>query len=456
MNEDDDLYAGRTLGRYELLVPLATGATAQVWAARMTGSRGFEKIVAVKAMLTEFSDVLDADAMFLDEARLVSRIRHPNVAEVLDLGEENGALYIVMEWVDGEPLQVLAREAHGKGGIPVPVAVRIAKQAAGGLQAAHELADESGRPVGLVHRDVSPQNILVSYDGIVKVIDFGVAKAASNQQRTNVGQIKGKVAYMAPEQMMGEAVDRRTDVFALGVVLYQLLTGKHPFRADNEFATMARIRDKTPAEPPRALNPAIPVALEAILLKALSKPRDDRYASMADLQRALEDVLPASPDENAEVTAWVTKMLAGRAGKKSQAIKEAVKASNERSRNSLAGTSRPSIAPPSSKALSSTGPVSARAGRDGAGPTSSGPASTGRIHAPPQGPITGPPPSAPTTVIARPSSATPSPYGQRKKSPVGLIVVGLALVVAVGLAVWSYTSIPATGPAPGPSAKSTP
>ena len=239
--DEQELRAGLTLGRYELLVPIAQGGTAAVWAARMKGPRGFEKIVAAKVMLTELLDDPDAETMFLDEARLVARIRHPNVAEVLDLGEERGVLFLVMEWVDGEPLTVIAREARALGGVPLNIALKIAKQACAGLHAAHDLRDDQGTLVGLVHRDVSPQNVLVGHDGQVKVIDFGVAKAASNQLRTSVGQMKGKVAYMAPEQALGEPVDRRTDVFALGVVLYQLITGKHPFRGDNEFATLGRI-----------------------------------------------------------------------------------------------------------------------------------------------------------------------------------------------------------------------
>ena len=241
--DDEELRAGLTLGRYELLVPIAEGGTASVWAARMKGPRGFEKIVAAKVMLSELLDDPDAETMFLDEARTVARIRHPNVAEVLDLGEERGILFLVMEWVDGEPLTVIAREARALGGVPLTIALKIAKQACSGLHTAHELLDERGRHVGLVHRDVSPQNVLVGHDGQVKVIDFGVAKAASNQLRTNVGHLKGKVAYMAPEQALGEPVDRRTDVFALGVVLYQLITGKHPFRGDNEFVTLGRIRN---------------------------------------------------------------------------------------------------------------------------------------------------------------------------------------------------------------------
>ncbi len=324
MVEYRELYAGRKLGRYELLVPLAQGATAQVWAARTIGSH-LEKIVAVKAMLTELcGDAdMDAESMFLDEARLVSLIRHPNVGTVLDLGEEEDVLYIVMDWIEGEPLQVVMREAKGR--LPLSLALRIVKQAAAGLHAAHELRDEDGKLVGLVHRDVSPQNVLVGYDGVVKVIDFGVAKAASNLQRTSVGQIKGKVPYMAPEQAVGDKVDRRTDVFALGVVLYQLVTGKHPFRGESEFATLARIRDKKPADSPLRHVPDLPPALAEAMLKALAKQRDDRFATMNDLARALERAVPSASDGDRMLGAYLSELVSERASKREQSIREALR-----------------------------------------------------------------------------------------------------------------------------------
>jgi serine/threonine-protein kinase len=327
MTLGEDLFAGRTLGSYELLAPIAEGATASVWAARTTGSH-LEKIVAVKAMLAELGPDIDAESMFLDEARLVARIRHPNVCAVLDLGEEGDALYIVMEWIDGEPLQVLMRYARGP--VPYAHAVRIVKQVGLGLHAAHELCDESGQPVNLVHRDVSPQNILVGYDGSVKVIDFGVAKAASNMQRTNVGQIKGKVPYMAPEQAIGDRVDRRTDVFALGVVLYQLVTAQHPFRADNEFATLARIRDVRPADPPRTIVPGLPGELEQVIVTALQKDKSKRYATMLDFVRALDRAVPSPPDADRRLAAYVAGLLSQRAARKAQFLNEAIREVNAR------------------------------------------------------------------------------------------------------------------------------
>jgi len=293
---------GHVLGRYELLLPIAAGGMAMVWAARLKGSRGFQKIVAVKTMLPKLSEDEQFEQMFLDEASLASQIRHPHVVEILDLGEQHGILFLVMEWIDGVPLNQLMKAARPKGGIPIPVAVRIAIQACAGLQAAHELKDGDGKLIGLVHRDISPQNILVTYDGVSKVVDFGVAKAtALGGGATVAGQIKGKVAYMAPEQVKGGAIDRRVDLFAMGIVLYALTTGKHPFRRESEAATMYNICAPQPVMPPRKVVPNYPLELEQVVIKALSKDADKRYQTANELLKAL-DQLPqaqrASTDED--------------------------------------------------------------------------------------------------------------------------------------------------------------
>lgn len=287
------LYAGRALGRYELLVPIASGGMAQVWAARLRGARQFQKIVAIKTMLPQLSEDPQFEQMFLDEASLASRVRHPNAVETLDLGEEGGILYLVMELIEGVPLNQLMKAAKSGGGIPPAIAVRIALHTCSGLHAAHELKDESGRLVGLVHRDVSPQNLLVTFDGVTKVVDFGVAKAtALGGGATTAGQVKGKVSYMAPEQVLGEGLDRRADVFAMGIVLYALTTGKHPFRRESEAATMYHICSSDRVVAPSRVLAGYPSELEPIVLKALEKNRDDRYSSCDEMRRAL-DALPA-------------------------------------------------------------------------------------------------------------------------------------------------------------------
>ncbi len=272
-----------------------------VWAARLKGTRGFQKIVAVKTMLSKLTEDEQFEQMFLDEASLASQIRHPNVVEISDLGEQDGVLYLAMEWIDGVPLNLLMKTAKPAGGVPLPIAVRIVMNACAGLHAAHELRDAKGQLIGLVHRDVSPQNILVTYDGVSKVVDFGVAKAtAMGGGATVAGQLKGKVSYMAPEQVRGEAIDRRVDVFAMGIVLYALTTGKHPFRRESEAATMYTIASDEPVVSPRKFLPDYPVSLEAVVLKALAKNANDRYASASEMQRALDQCFPVAERVNTD------------------------------------------------------------------------------------------------------------------------------------------------------------
>jgi serine/threonine-protein kinase len=267
---------------------------AMVWAARLKGSRGFQKIVAVKTMLPKLSEDPQFEKMFLDEASLASRIHHPNVVEVLDLGEQDGVLFIAMEWLDGVPLNQVMKAAKVASGIPIPVAIHILTHAAEGLNCAHDLRDDRGTLVGLVHRDVSPQNILVGYDGFTKMVDFGLAKAtALGDGATRAGQLKGKISYMAPEQIKGEMLDRRADVFALGVVLYAVTTGKHPFRRESEGATLFAISAPDPAPAPSRYM-AYPADLEAVLMKAIAKDPNQRFSSALDFARALEATLPES------------------------------------------------------------------------------------------------------------------------------------------------------------------
>ncbi|WP_437963821.1 serine/threonine-protein kinase [Sorangium sp. So ce260] len=292
-NTPAELGPGSVLGRYELLLPIAAGGMAMVWAARLKGTRGFQKIVAVKTMLPQLSEDDQFERMFLLEASLASQIRHPHAVEILDLGEQGGVLFLAMEWIDGVPLSQVMKAAKRQIGMPIPIAVRILVQACAGLHAAHELKDNSGKLVGLVHRDISPQNILVTYDGRAKVVDFGVAKAtAFNDSTTRAGQLKGKVSYTAPEAVRGDAIDRRVDVFAMGILLYVLTTGKHPFRRESEGATLFAISSPDPVEAPHTFQPDYPPLLEAVLLRALEKERDQRYATAHELMRALDKALP--------------------------------------------------------------------------------------------------------------------------------------------------------------------
>ncbi len=321
---------GHVLGRYELLLPVAAGGMAMVWAARMTGSRGFQKIVAVKTMLPQLSEDDEFEQMFLDEASLASQVRHPHVVEILDLGEHEGVLFLVMEWIDGVPLNRLAKLAKAESGVPLGIAARIVMAASAGLHAAHELKRD-GALVGLVHRDVSPQNILVTGEGITKVVDFGVAKAtALGGGATVAGQVKGKISYMSPEQGRGDPIDRRTDVFALGTVLYALTTGKHPFRRDSEGATMMAICSDEPVVPPSYIVPSYPKALEAVVLKATAKDKKQRFASADELFRALDQLpseIRASSDE--DVGAYVRKLSGAELDERRKQLRLALERSGE-------------------------------------------------------------------------------------------------------------------------------
>ncbi len=291
MGARSEMVPGSQLGRYELLTPIAQGGMAAVWAARQTGSHGFKKTVALKTMLPALSDDAQFEQMFLAESRNAMRVHHPNVVEILDLGEQNGLVYLVMEWVDGESLSTLVKASEKRGTtIPLRLGVHVCQRASLGLHAAHEVTDEDDNPLGLVHRDVSPQNIMVTYDGHVKVVDFGVAKSHVEASATLTGQFKGKIPYMSPEQAQSDRVDRRSDIFSMGIMLYRVTTGVHPFGGTNQISTLHNILHSDPT-PPTQLDPSFPVDLEAVILRCLSKERNSRFASMADVARSLDLIL---------------------------------------------------------------------------------------------------------------------------------------------------------------------
>ena len=331
MSTNDKLTPGMVLGRYELLIPIAQGGMATVWAARQKGSRGFQKTVAIKTMLPTLSEDPQFEQMFLDEAALAAKIHHPNVCEILDLGEQDEILYIVMEWIDGEAISIVHKAARkAEQQLPLRLAMRAVMQACAGLHAAHELRDENDIPLELVHRDVSPQNILVTYDGIVKLVDFGVAKAVGRGGgETNAGQLKGKVPYMSPEQARGADVDRRTDIFAMGIVLYKLTTGLHPFMGENDLVTMKNIISR-PLLPPRMKNPGFPIEIEQILVKCLQKDADKRYQTMAELGLAIERALANMGIAEDDLGAYVRQLMGDRGAKRRAAIRDAVRQADER------------------------------------------------------------------------------------------------------------------------------
>lgn len=318
---------GQVLGRYELVLPVARGGMAEVWAARLHGSRGFRKLVAIKTILRGAIDDARMEQMFLAEAELASRIQHPNVVQTLELGEHAAGLYLVLEWVEGLSLSALATEASVHGGIPLPIAVNLVGQACKGLHAAHELTDENGVLLGVVHRDISPQNLLVSFSGTVKVVDFGIAKAtAAASALTEAGEVKGKLAYMAPEQLRGaDSVDRRADIFSMGTLLYSMTTGRHPFRGEHPSATLRNLTEQGSVPPPSSHVEDYPPALEQVVLKALKKDPSERFATAHEMLQALERALPEALERSfdSKVADFVAKVAGSSGSERHQRIREA-------------------------------------------------------------------------------------------------------------------------------------
>ncbi len=289
---------GRRLGRYVLCYELAAGGMATVYLARAEGIGGFDRLVALKIIHPHLAKQKEFVEMFLDEARLAARVVHPNVCSVFDYGAEDGTYFLAMDYLVGENagrvLRVAARRADitGRPALPLILA-RIIADACEGLHAAHEARADDGSPLGLVHRDVTLHNLFVGYDGSVRVVDFGVAKAAGGSHRTTAGTLKGKFPYMSPEQVRQEPLDRRSDVWSLGVCLFELLARRRLFRTDGEFQTLkAVLEQEIPV--PSSLRPNVPAALDAVVLKALSRDPEQRYASARELGRALNAAIGAS------------------------------------------------------------------------------------------------------------------------------------------------------------------
>ena len=277
-----------TFGKYFLLHRVNSGGMAEVFMAKTFGVEGFERLVAVKRILSHIAADAQFIRMFVDEAKLAGQLHHANIAQIFDLGRVGDDYYIALEYVSGRDLkQVWERIGELDVHIPIPLACFIVSQVCAGLEYAHNKRDPAGNPLEIVHRDVSPQNVLISYEGEVKLIDFGVAKAASSGSDTRVGLLKGKLSYMSPEQVRAMPLDGRSDTFAAGIVLYELLTGERLFLGDTDFDTLEKVR-KVEVAPPGLFNPDIPPALEEIVLKALQKHPNHRYQSAAEMQLELQ------------------------------------------------------------------------------------------------------------------------------------------------------------------------
>ncbi len=314
--DPDGIQDGRIVGRYMLCDAIASGGMATVHLGRLMGPVGFARTVAIKRLHPHFARDPEFVAMFLDEARVAARIRHPNVVSTLDVVVLKGELFVVMDYVHGESLSRLMRASRAAtgGGIPVPHAMSIIANVLYGLHSAHEAKDDHGRPLHIVHRDVSPQNVLVGIDGVARVVDFGVAKAVGRLQTTQDGTLKGKIAYMSPEQISVDTIDGRSDVYAASVVLWEMLVGRRLFDAGNEVRTLQRIV-QAKVDPPSVHVPGLPPEVDALVMRGLAKDPDQRFATAWEMAEHAQRVAYATPGQVAELV----RQLAGKSFLKREA-----------------------------------------------------------------------------------------------------------------------------------------
>ena len=296
----------RVVGRYAVYGEIASGGMATVHLGRVVGAAGFARTVAIKRMHPQYVREPDFVAMFTDEARLAARVQHPNVVATVDVVAARDELLLVMDYVHGVSLSRLLRLGIDRGErIPPEIVATIITSALHGLHAAHEARSERGQPLGLVHRDVSPQNVLVGADGVARVLDFGVAKAVGRTQVTREGQVKGKLGYMSPEQLHDEPLDRRSDVYAAGVVLWETLVGERLFSGGNEGAVLHRVLYESVAAPSTRV-PGLPAGFDEVVLRAVDRDRSRRFASAREMALALERLVPLAA--SSEVGAWVERV----------------------------------------------------------------------------------------------------------------------------------------------------
>jgi serine/threonine protein kinase len=294
-------------GPYEVYERIGVGGMATVHRAKKQGIEGFERVVALKRMLSHLADDETFIKSFVREARLASQLQHGNIIHIYDLGRVGRVYYIAMEYVRGRDLRkILKQSAYATGPMPLAMMLMLARQLCDALDYAHGLADENGEPLGLVHRDVSPSNILIAADGHLKIIDFGIAKATSSSLRTLSGRVKGKFAYMAPEAIQGKQLDRRTDIFAVGTVAHEMLTARPLFATKNQFDTIRKITQEE-VKPPSYYNPECPPDLDEIIMTALAKSPDERWQTAGAMHRALDHVAKnhGLQTTNREIAEWM-------------------------------------------------------------------------------------------------------------------------------------------------------
>jgi serine/threonine-protein kinase len=406
----------RIVGRYAIFDEIASGGMATVYLGRLMGAGGFARTVAIKRLHPQFAKDPEFVTMFLDEARLAARIRHPNVVPTLDVVAAKGELFLVMEYVQGESLSRLARALKTNGErVPIPILLRIMSDALQGLHAAHEARDERGLSLEIVHRDVTPQNILVGVDGVGRLLDFGVAKAVGRAHTTREGQLKGKLGYMAPEQLRMAGVTRQTDVYAASVVLWELLTGERLFSGASEVDVIAKLL-KRDIQLPSKLAPGVPKALDDIVMRGLAADVNERYATARDLCVALAT---CGMQEAAGIVVgeWVQGLAAQALALRSAKV-AAIETHTDTS-NVGAAHLNPVSSPPPSASMPVAAPHTSQ----------SIPTLSAAIKVPARGVASG---EAPTDVTSPTMSATAIRRGVRSR------VLGVAAVVAACVAIVAF------------------
>ncbi|MCZ7678718.1 MAG: serine/threonine protein kinase [Sandaracinaceae bacterium] len=294
-------------GKYLLLDRIAVGGMAEVYTAKSFGIEGFEKIIAIKRILPTMAEDRDFISMFIDEAKIAGHLTHANIVPIYELGKIGESHYIAMEYVWGKDLlQIMNRFRRMRRHMPPVMAAWIASKMLEGLDYAHRKRDRHGRPMGIIHRDVSPQNALVSYEGQVKLIDFGIAKAAARNTKTQAGVLKGKFGYMSPEQVRGNTIDHRSDIFAASTCLHEMLTGERLFVGESDFSTLEKVRNADVA-PPSAMVAEMPAELEEILMKGLARDPDERWQTAGEMQEALQRfiALQRPPFGTSKLNTWM-------------------------------------------------------------------------------------------------------------------------------------------------------
>ena len=439
-------------GQYEIIEKIASGGMAELYKAKRTGVEGFQKIVAIKKILPHLADDEEFVTMFADEAKLAAQLNHPNIIHIYDLGKiQAGGYFIAMEHVDGRDLRSIEQAAREHSvPLPVPLAVYIASKVASALDYAHRRRDADGHDLNIVHRDVSPQNILISYEGDIKLCDFGIAKAASKASKTQSGALKGKIQYMSPEQAWGRPIDRRSDLFSLGVVLHELLTGERLFSGDTDMNILEKVRTADVAPPSRA-NDEVPHNLDAVVLRALAKDPEERYANASDMLRDLESVLysytPAPG--SADVAIYLHRLQA-----------EETAFADAKAREAAAKAESAAAEEPARKRKSKAVPIPRRAGSaPRPAPDEAVPPAPPTAHEPPPSARREPPPP-PREVFG--SLETAAAEADKKSRTPLYAAIGVAVAALAGFAIWrmTRTSTPATVPAPAahvtPSAAAAP